>query len=603
MNSIDSELLLDCVPRILLQLFVAKAQTTVLLVDFENDYVDIGTDLGKFARVLNLLGPREVGDMNQTVDALLNLDEYAEIGKVAHFGSAFGTDRIFLLDVLPWVCGQLLDAERHLALCTVESQNNCLNLVANLQEILCRTQVLAPRHLRNVNQTLYTRCNLDECAVIGHNDNLALNFVTDFEVGIQRLPRVRNELLQAESDTLLVLVEIENNDLQFLVEMYNLLRMIDTTPRKVGDVNETIDTAKVDEHTVRGDVLDRTFENLSLLQLGHDNLLLCLQLGLDKSLVGNDYIAELLIYLDNLEFHRLIDIYIVIADRLYVDLRTRQERFDAEYIDNHTALGAALDITLDDFVVGQSLIDAIPRFELASLLVREQQLADLVLNRFYINFDFVADLQFGIVAELRCRNHAFAFVADIYDYLALVDFGYRTLDRFADCDVGHRFAVLLGNLLFRLVVQIRLALKRIPIEILVCYFNVVLHAGKIFAIQSPVKKLIILFASAPFNARESAKLHIFRELAIFYVLYRIKICIIKHIQDMGSSKQTKKRRKSESSSAHKNINQLSKTYFLIVTMNVSVFSPSQYLILASILTLISRKSIEPPAPLYSSCPC
>jgi hypothetical protein len=36
------------IPRILFELFVAKAQTTVLFVYFENDDVDVGTNCSEF---------------------------------------------------------------------------------------------------------------------------------------------------------------------------------------------------------------------------------------------------------------------------------------------------------------------------------------------------------------------------------------------------------------------------------------------------------------------------------------------------------------------------------------------------------------------------
>ena len=38
----------------------------------------------------------------------------------------------------------------------------------------------------------------DERAVVGHHDNLALHVVAHLQVGIQRLPRVRSELLQTQ---------------------------------------------------------------------------------------------------------------------------------------------------------------------------------------------------------------------------------------------------------------------------------------------------------------------------------------------------------------------------------------------------------------------
>ena len=77
-------LLLEYIPRIVLQLLVAKAETTVLLVDIQNDNVNLCTNLSELRRMLNLLSPREVADVNQTVNTLFELNEYTEVSEVAN---------------------------------------------------------------------------------------------------------------------------------------------------------------------------------------------------------------------------------------------------------------------------------------------------------------------------------------------------------------------------------------------------------------------------------------------------------------------------------------------------------------------------------------
>ena len=67
-------------------------------------------------------------------------------------------------------------------------------------------------------KSLYARLDLYECAVVSDEDNLALNLVADLEVRIEVLPRMWSELLETESDALLLLVEVEDNDLDLLVE-------------------------------------------------------------------------------------------------------------------------------------------------------------------------------------------------------------------------------------------------------------------------------------------------------------------------------------------------------------------------------------------------
>ena len=308
---------------------------------------------------------------------------------------------------------------------------------------------------------------------------------------------MRGELLQTQCDALLLVVEVEDHDLDLLVERHDLLGMVHAAPREVGDVDQTVHTAQVDEYAVGGDVLDGTLEDLTLLELRHDDLLLSLELGLDQGLVRNDHVAELLVDLDDLELHGLVDVYVVVADGLHVDLRAGQEGLDAEDVDDHAALRAALDVTLDDLVLLEGLVDAVPRLELTSLLVREGQLAVLVLGRLDIDLDLVADLQVGVVAELRYGNDTLALVADVDENLALGDGRDGTLDHLADGDVRQRLVIGCRDLLPGLVVDAQVVLKCVPVEILVrdyilCFFHV-----EIFAIQSLVKWLIIKFLSTP----------------------------------------------------------------------------------------------------------
>ena len=125
-------------------------------------------------------------------------------------------------------------------------------------------------------------------------------------------------------------------------------------------MDESVHSAEVHEHTVRGDVLDCTLEDLTLLELAHDLGLLSLDLGLDESLVGNHHVAVFVVDLDDLEIHGLVDEHVVVADGLHVDLRAGQECLDAEYIDDHTALGAALHVALHNLVLLECLVHEIP---------------------------------------------------------------------------------------------------------------------------------------------------------------------------------------------------------------------------------------------------
>ena len=82
-----------------------------------------------------------------------------------------------------------------------------------------------------------------------------------------------------------------------------------------------------------------------------------------------------------------------------VDLATGQEGLDTEYINNHTALRAALDVALDNLLSLESSVNALPALRHAGFLVRQHELAFLVLSVLNVNLHNVAGLQVGVVAE------------------------------------------------------------------------------------------------------------------------------------------------------------------------------------------------------------
>ena len=82
-----------------------------------------------------------------------------------------------------------------------------------------------------MDKTLNARSDLYECAVISDNNYLTLNVVTYLEVLVESIPWVRSELLQTESDTLLLVIEVEDNNINLLVECYNLVRIAYAAPR------------------------------------------------------------------------------------------------------------------------------------------------------------------------------------------------------------------------------------------------------------------------------------------------------------------------------------------------------------------------------------
>ena len=183
--------------------------------------------------------------------------------------------------------------------------------------------------------------------------------------------------------------------------------------------------------------------------------------------MGNDDVAELLVDLDDLEVHGLVDVGVVVTDGLDVDLGTGEESLDTEDVDDHAALGAGLDETLDDLAVVAGLVDAVPGLEGAGLLMGKDELALAVLDGLDEHLDLVTDLQVGVVAEFGGLDDALALRAYVDDHFTLGDGGDDTFDHLVLPDLGEGLVVsLFDGFTVGGAVDFVLALEGGPVEFL-----------------------------------------------------------------------------------------------------------------------------------------
>ena len=89
------------------------------------------------------------------------------------------------------------------------------------------------------------------------------------EAGGDVLPGIGHELLQAERDLLVVLVEGKNLEFEFLTEGHHFARMTDALPGHIGDMQEAVEAAEVNEHAVFGDVLGLALDDLAFFEVAH----------------------------------------------------------------------------------------------------------------------------------------------------------------------------------------------------------------------------------------------------------------------------------------------------------------------------------------------
>src|SRR6202171_3535856 len=114
--------------------------------------------------------------------------------------------------------------------------------------------------------------------------------------------------------------------------------MLDAAPSEVGDVQQAVDAAEVDERAVIGDVLDDTLYDRTFLQSLEELFPLGAEASLEHRAARDDDVVALAVELDDLELQRLAFERRGVLDGADVDQRARKKRADPVDHDGKPAL-------------------------------------------------------------------------------------------------------------------------------------------------------------------------------------------------------------------------------------------------------------------------
>ena len=175
--------------------------------------------------------------------------------------------------------------------------------------------------------------------------------------------------------------------------------MLDAAPRQIGDVQQAVDPAQVDERAVVGDVLDDALDDRAFLQRLEQLLALRAEARLEHGAARHDDVVALAVELDDLEFERLAFERRGVLDRPDIDQRSRQEGADAVDHDGQTALDLAGDQAGHDGALLHRGFQVVPGLEALGLVARQARLAIAVFQALDGDGDEVAglDLDFALV--------------------------------------------------------------------------------------------------------------------------------------------------------------------------------------------------------------
>src|SRR5436190_20484275 len=136
----------------------------------------------------------------------------------------------FSFNGAPWIFTKLLDGQAHLAIALIKRYNLCLILITKLEEFLCVDGRIRPRNFAYVNKTFHTWKYFEEGAIIFYIYNSSFYNLTFFDVLRKNVPWMRRQLLQAQTDTFFLIIEIQYHNIDLLIKLQHFARMRDTTP-------------------------------------------------------------------------------------------------------------------------------------------------------------------------------------------------------------------------------------------------------------------------------------------------------------------------------------------------------------------------------------
>ena len=164
---------------------------------------------------------------------------------------------------------------------------------------------------------------LDEGAVVGDVGDAAGETGSDRELGLDALPRIGLQLLHAERDAVGLVIDLDDLDLDLLADIEDFGRMVDAPPSDIGDVQEPVDAAKVDEGAVIGDVLHDPVDDLAFFEVLHQFLALFGAGFFEHGAARDHDVAAAAVHFQDLE--RLVHVHQRghVADRPDIDLADR----------------------------------------------------------------------------------------------------------------------------------------------------------------------------------------------------------------------------------------------------------------------------------------
>ena len=246
--------------------------------------------------------------------------------------------------------------------------------------------------------------------------------------------------LERQGDALTIEVNVEHLDGNLVADLDNLGRVVDVLPRQLGNVDQAVNAAQINECTEVDDGGHDAFANLALLELGQEGFA-HFGLGLFEVLTtGEHHIVAVLVELEDLGLDGLANVRGQVADATHFDQGCRQEAAQTD-VDDEATLDSFDDGAFDNAIGFLDLLDVSPSALVLCTLLGQNQTAFLVFLGDDKGLNGVADLddfvRINVLLDgkLTGGDDTLSLVADVEQDLVVIDLDDGTFDQITIIEV------------------------------------------------------------------------------------------------------------------------------------------------------------------------
>ena len=204
--------IVDNFPGVRLGLLHAEGYLLFAIVDVEHHNLHLFATLDEFGGMADAAGPGHLGDVHQTLDAVLELDEGTIGHDVDHLALDLLTHGVACLDAVPRRGLLLLDAQGDAVLVAVDLQHDHFQFLVELYH-LGGVADAAPGHIGDVQQAVDAAEVHEDTKVCDVLDDTRAD-LTDFDIAeegfLQQLAFLFEELAPRDHDVLALGVDLDD---------------------------------------------------------------------------------------------------------------------------------------------------------------------------------------------------------------------------------------------------------------------------------------------------------------------------------------------------------------------------------------------------------